>query len=63
MSHFNAVHYSKIATILRKLTIKVRNTDIVKQAIIMDLADMFKKDNERFDEVKFLDACFDEEDS
>jgi len=29
----------------------------------MDLAEMFKKDNERFDLVKFTDACYDEEDS
>ena len=63
MSHFHAIHYSKIATVFRKLTINVRNRDIIKQAIIMDLAEMFKKDNERFDLVKFTDACYDEEDS
>lgn len=60
---FTKQHYEAIAQIIRESTCKTSNPDfeyISKHDLTIKLADMFNEDNERFQRIKFLVACYKE---
>lgn len=49
-------HYIEIAKIIANAQ-RQNTTEQALDHVAEDLADMFKRDNSRFDRVKFIDAC------
>lgn len=65
---FSKQHYIAIAKAIRESTAQVDSFDgdlhtgstqrIDKAALVSELSDLFSKDNSRFDETRFIDACY-----
>jgi len=52
---FTPEHYIRIASVVRKFGAEIKKDDLIDELVFL-----FKKDNKKFDDTKFIEACFDD---